>query len=129
MKENQTWFLIQNEAEYDRAAERYEQVKRAPKGTPEHREKLLLAHLISYYEGQTIDLPELDPIEWIKIRMEEMGLKATDLAKLYGSRGTISSVLNYRRSLSIEMIRLFSKELRIPAEYLITDYPLKPEAD
>ncbi|SHN45488.1 type II toxin-antitoxin system HigA family antitoxin [Chitinophaga sp. CF418] len=129
MSDNQKWYLLINGAEYDQAAKRYEEVKRAPKGTLEHREKLLLAHLISYYENKTISLPELDPIELIKIRMDEMGMKPADLAKLYGNKGNISKVLNYHRSLSIDMIRLFSEKLRIPAELLIKDYPLKSETE
>ena len=123
--DNQIWFLIENEADFDRAAVRYQEVKRAPKGTIEHKEKLLLAHLISIYEEKNVTLPDVDPIEMIKIRMEDLDLKASDLASLYGDKGTISKVLNYERALSITMIRQFSKFLSIPAEYLIKEYPLK----
>jgi len=127
MSNNQNWFLIENDAEYDLAAKRYEEVKRAPRGTPDHREKLLLAHLISHYEKKTISLPQLDPIEIIKIRMKELNMKPVDLVKIYGHKGNISKVLNYQRSLSLEMIRLFSEKLGIPAEHLIRDYPLKSD--
>jgi HTH-type transcriptional regulator/antitoxin HigA len=123
--DNQIWFLIENEADFDRAAARYKEVKRAPNGTDEHKEKLLLAHLISVYEETNITLPDVDPIEMIKIRMEDLDLKASDLASLYGDKGTISKVLNYERALSITMIRQFSEFLRIPVECLIKEYKLK----
>ena len=119
------WFLLENEKDYDLATARYEKIKHAAKGSTEHKEKLLLVHLISSYENQHWDLPTVDPIETIKIRMEEFGLNATDLAKTYGDKGTLSKVLNYQRALSLSMIRKFSSTLHIPADMLIQEYALK----
>lgn len=119
------WFLIETEGDYEAATKRYEQLKNAEKGTEEHREKMLLVHLISAYEENLWDLPEVDPIEMIKIRMEDFGYNASTLAKAYGDRGTISKVLNYKQSLSLTMIRKFSQLLKIPVEWLIKEYPLK----
>jgi HTH-type transcriptional regulator/antitoxin HigA len=119
------WFLIESEQDYEAALARYEEVKRAPKGSDEHKEKLLLVHLISEYEKQQWNLPEVDPVELIKIRMEDFGYKSADLAKEYGDKGTVSKVLNYKQALSITMIRKFSQLLRIPAEALIKEYDLK----
>jgi HTH-type transcriptional regulator/antitoxin HigA len=61
----------------------------------------------------------------IKIRMEDFGYKPADLAKAYGEKGTSSKVLNYKQPLSLKMIRLFSKKLRIPADALIKEYNLQ----
>lgn len=116
------WFLIESEQGYNEATARYEEIKRAPKGSEEHKEKLLLAHLISEYEKTTVDLPEVDPVELIKIRMEDFGYKSSDLAKEYGDKGTISKVLNYKQALSLTMIRKFSQLLHIPVEALIREY-------
>ncbi|KQS27088.1 type II toxin-antitoxin system HigA family antitoxin [Dyadobacter sp. Leaf189] len=118
------WFLIENEQEYEAALTRYEEIKHAVRGTELHKEKLLLAHLISAYEDQTSDLPEVDPVELIKIRMEDFGYKPVDLANEYGDKGTISKVLNYKQALSLTMIRRFSKLLHIPANALIAEYKL-----
>lgn len=104
---------------------RYQQVKAAKKGSLEHKEKMLLAKLISDYEGKTSVLPELDPVELIKIRMEDFGYKATDLAEVYGDKGTVSKVLNYKQALSLNMIRKFSKLLHIPPSILIKEYELQ----
>jgi HTH-type transcriptional regulator/antitoxin HigA len=120
-----TWFHIQNEQEYQQAMKRFREIRYAKKGTVEQREKMLLVTLISGYEDKISTLPELDPIEYIKIRMEDFGYKPADLAREYGDKGTVSKVLNYKQALSLTMIRKFSKILRIPAEALIKEYELQ----
>lgn len=119
------WLLIENEKEYKEATTRFEEIRERKKGTPEYREKLLLVHLVSEYEKKQWSLPEVDPIEMIKIRMEDFGYNASDLAKEYGDKGTVSKVLNYKQPLSLTMIRKFSKLLRIPSEKLTKEYKLQ----
>jgi HTH-type transcriptional regulator/antitoxin HigA len=86
---------------------------------------LLLAFLINQYEKKQWSVPEVDPIEMIKVRMEDFGYTASDLAREYGDKGTVSKVLNYKQPLSLNMIRLFSKMLRIPADALTKEYKLQ----
>lgn len=119
------WYLLETEADYQKAIDRYETIRESAKDTVEFKEKHLLAFLINHYEEQQWEMPEVDPIELIKIRMEEFGYKATDLAKEYGDKGTISKVLNYKQALSLTMIRKFSKLLRIPIEALTKEYRLQ----
>jgi len=119
------WFIIENEKEYKEATARFEEIREAKKGSSEYREMLLLVHIISEYEKKQWNLPEVDPIEMIKIRMEDFGYTASDLAKEYGDKGTISKVLNYKQPLSLTMIRLFSKMLRIPADALTKEYKIQ----
>lgn len=57
--------------------------------------------------------------------MEEFGYKASDLAKEYGDKGTVSKVPNYKQALSLTMIRKFSKLLRIPIDALAKEYSLQ----
>ena len=121
----QTWFIIETEDEYQKAMGRYQEVKTVKKGTQEHKEKMLLATLINEYENKTSTLPDLDPVEFIKIRMEDFGYKAIDLAGVYGDKGTVSKVLNYKKPLSLTMIRKFSKLLHIPPSALIKEYELQ----
>ena len=122
MKDKQ-WFLLDTEQEYNNALERYEYLRDATAGA-EHKEKLLLVHLIENYENAQWDLPEVNPVEMIKIRMDDFGYKAADLAAVYGDKGTISKVLNYKQPLSLTMIRKFSKLLRLPASALVKEYDL-----
>ena len=120
------WFLIENKDDYEKAISRYEEIHESIKGTDEHKEKLLLAFLINQYEKKQWSVPDIDPIEMIKIRMEDFGYTASDLAKEYGDKGTVSKVLNYKQPLSLNMIRLFSKMLRIPADALTKEYKIQP---
>lgn len=119
------WFILETEKDYKKACSRYEEIKPAVKGTDEHKEKMLLVFLINQYENKRTTLPELDPVEFIKIRMEDFGYKSADLAKVYGDKGTVSKVLNYKQPLSLSMIRKFSKLLRIPPDALIKEYDLQ----
>jgi len=119
------WLPIETQREYKDASTRLEQIYMAEKGSPHFKEMLLLSLLINQYEKKTWSLPEVDPVEMIKIRMEDFGYTATDLAKEYGDKGTISKVLNYKQALSITMIRKFSKLLRIPPEALLKEYKLR----
>ncbi len=119
------WYLIESEKEYEFAMKRYEEIRYARIGEKDYRELMLLVKIISEYETKTSTLPELDPIEFIKIRMEDFGYKAADLAKVYGDKATVSKVLNYKQALSLTMIRKFSKLLQIPPEALIKEYELQ----
>ena len=121
----QQWLPITNEQEYKEAAQRFEVIYDVEKDSPHYREMLLLSLLINDYEKKHFRLPEVDPIEMIKIRMEDFGYTASDLAKEYGDKGTISKVLNYKQPLSLNMIRLFSKMLRIPADALTKEYKIQ----
>ena len=121
----QAWYLLENEADYQKAVSRYEVIREAEKGSGEHKEKQLLAFLISMYEEALWEMPDVDPVELIKIRMEEFGYKAGDLAREYGDKGTVSKVLNYKQALSLTMIRKFSKLLRIPVDALAREYSLE----
>ena len=67
-----------------------------------------------------IDLP--DPIEAIKFRMEQLGLKQKDLAALIGLKSRVSEVLNRKRKLTIDMIRKLNAALGIPTEILVREY-------
>ncbi len=119
------WYIIEENKTYASACKRYEEVKLSAKGSDEHKEKMLLALLINQYEEKNSKLPEVDPIELIKIRMEDFGYKANDLAREYGDKGTVSKVLNYKQTLSLTMVRKFSKILRIPSDMLIKEYALQ----
>lgn len=126
MLQNQ-WYLISSEEEYQMAMGRFQSIRSAVKGSPEHKEKMLLARLIHDYEQELFkqDLPDLNPVELIKVRMEDFGYKSADLARVYGDRSTVSKVLHYKQALSLTMIRKFSELLHLPVEALVKEYELK----
>jgi len=43
---------------------------------------------------------------------------------VYSDKGTLSKTLNFKQPLSLKMIRLFSKMLRLPAEALLKECDL-----
>jgi HTH-type transcriptional regulator/antitoxin HigA len=83
------WYLIETSEDYEKAMLRFEEVRGAQKGNEAHREKMLLVTLIEDYEKKHTDFPELDPIEFIKIRMEDFGYQQSDLAEAYEIRGLL----------------------------------------
>lgn len=75
--------------------------------------------LIKQYEDIHYTIPVPDPIEVIKLKMQDMGLKNKDLVGKFGSKGYVSALLNKRKPLTLELAKLFHKELSIPAEVLL----------
>ncbi|MBU3659268.1 MAG: transcriptional regulator [Flavobacteriales bacterium] len=116
--------LIKTEADYKDALARLEIIFDSPIGTLESDEADLLGLMIDEYEKKHYPIEAPDPIEAIKIRMEEMKLKQIDLVNEIGGKSRVSEVLNKKRKLTVEMIRNLTKRLNLSPEILINDYQL-----
>jgi HTH-type transcriptional regulator/antitoxin HigA len=81
----------------------------------------VLGTLVQAYEARHYPIDPPDPIEAIKFRMEQSGMTVKDLVPYIGPLNRVYEVLNYKRSLSLSMIRRLSDGLRIPAEVLIRE--------
>lgn len=79
----------------------------------------LLTVLVQDYEDKKYPIEPPSPIEAIKFRMEEKGLRQADLVPYFGTRSRVSEVLSGKRPLTIPMIRAISVGLGISAEVLI----------
>jgi HTH-type transcriptional regulator / antitoxin HigA len=88
---------IKNETDYRNALKRLEVIFDAPIGTPDGDEADLLGLLIDDYEKKHYPILTPDPIEAIKIRMEEMHLKQIDLINEIGGKSRVSEILNRKR--------------------------------
>ena len=88
--------------------------------TPEGNTLEVVLILIKQYEDEHYPIPSPDPIEAIKIKMEEKGLKNKDFIGKVGSKGYVSALLNRRKPLTLALAKLFHKELGIPAEILLS---------
>ena len=121
--------LIQTEAENEAALARLEEIFDAEPGTPEGDEAELLTALIEIFERKAYPMELPTPIEAIKFRMEQGGLKRKDLIPLIGSESKVSEVLSGKRPLSLAMIRRLVKELCIPAEVLLQETDATPPAE
>ena len=115
---------IKSETDYTKALKRLEAIFNAEIGTAESDEADVLGLLIDEYEKKHFPIEAPDPIEAIKIRMEEMQLKQIDLVNEIGGKSRVSEILNRKRKLTIEMIRKLTTRLNLSAEVLINDYHL-----
>ena len=90
----------------------------------------LLSLLIEKYEQEHYPIKGPNPIEAIKFRMEQMNLKQTDIAPLFGGKTRVSEVLHGKRPLTLKMITLLNSYLGIPLESLVIgnkEINLEPE--
>jgi len=115
---------ILTEKDYRKALKRAGEIWDAQPGTLETDELEVLLPLIESYENIHYHIDAPNPIEAIKIRMEEMGLNRKDLEPCIGSRRRVSDILNRRRPLTLPMIRKLSEMLGLPCNALIPPYPL-----
>jgi len=111
--------IIKTEAEYEAALVRIEGLMNAAPNSPEEEALELLALLVEKYEEEHYPIGLPDPVEAIKFRMEQEGLSRKDLIPYIGSQSKVSEVLNYKRPLSLSMIRSLHEGLDIPAEVLL----------
>lgn len=113
------WKVIKTEREHKKAIKRAMEIFHAAPNTPEDDELGVLILLIKDYEDRTIQMPELDPIEVIKLKMEERGLKNKDLQPIIGSKGHVSSILSGRREITLKMAQRLKDYFHLPAEIFL----------
>lgn len=94
--------------------------KKTKLNTPEGEKLQIALLLIKQYEDEHYPIPIPDPIEAIKIKMLERGLKNKDLVGKVGSKGYISALLNKRKPLTLDLAKLFHNELGIPSDILLS---------
>ena len=87
--------------------------------SPEGGRLELLAKLVEDYEKQHFVFNRPTPIDAIRFRMEEQGLRQKDIADLLGGKNRASEILTQKRPLTLSMIRALHGRLGIPAELLI----------
>ena len=114
--------LIKTEADYQEALSRLEEIFDAQPGTEEGDEFEVLSLLIDSYEKVNFPIEAPDPIEAVKFRMEQLGIKQKDLAEVLGFKSRVSEIMNKKRKLTLEMIRKLHTSLNIPTNVLIQEY-------
>lgn len=110
---------IKNERDYEVALAEIERLMDAKLGTPSGDRLDVLTTLVEAYEHKRWRIDPPDPIEAIKLRMDQRGLSRRDLEPLLGSKSRVSEILSRKRPLTITMIRRLHQRLDIPAESLI----------
>lgn len=113
------WTILKSEDDYQEAIFRTMSIFQVEENTPEADELALLLLLVKDYEDKHIQLPILDPIDVIKLKMEERGLKAKDLEPLIGTKGHVSSILSGRREITLKMAQKLKDFFQLPAEVFL----------
>ena len=113
------WKVLKTEEDYTKASMRLMEIFHVKPNTPESDELDLLIVLIKDYDDKHYELPELDALEVIKYKMQEMGIKAKDLESIIGSKGHVSSILSGKREITLKMAQKLKNYFSIPAEVFL----------
>ncbi len=113
------WKVIKTEEDYQKASIRLMEIFHAAPNSPEYDELDLLMVLIKDYDDKHYQLPELNALEVIKYKMQEMGIKAKDLEPIIGSKGHVSSVLSGKREITLKTAQKLKDFFSIPAEVFL----------
>jgi HTH-type transcriptional regulator/antitoxin HigA len=110
---------IRTQKDLREALDRIDEIIDAKYGTTEYDELEILSTLVESYEEKHCPVPPPDPVEAIKFRMDQLGLKQNDIAKYLGGKSRASEVLSRKRPLSLRMIRNLHSKLHIPSDSLL----------
>ena len=113
--------LIKTEEDYNKALARVDELMDAKPGTAEMDELELVTALVEMYEEREFPINWPGPVDAIKFRMEQLGLRQKDLVSLLGTKSKVSEVLNGKRPLTLAMMRKVHKGLGIPAAVLLRE--------
>ena len=112
---------IRTEADYQAAlqlvAPYFEKEPEIDSDAGAHFEAMLT--LIEAYEAKLYPIDPPDPVDAIKFRMEQQGLKPKDLEPMIGQLNRVYEVLNGKRKLAMAMVWKLHIGPGIPAESLI----------
>ena len=85
----------------------------------------LLTLLIEKWDAEHSTLNELDPVELLHSLMLDHNLKAKDLVTILGvSKGLVSDILNYKKGLSKEIIRILAEYFKVSQEAFNRPYKM-----
>jgi HTH-type transcriptional regulator/antitoxin HigA len=73
----------------------------------------LLTVLVEDYESRNFAVPDAAPVEVIRHLMGAHHLRQRDLVDVFGTESIVSDVLNGKRNLTREHIRLLSRRFRV----------------
>ncbi|MEQ8711763.1 MAG: helix-turn-helix domain-containing protein [Cyclobacteriaceae bacterium] len=119
--------VIKSREQYDEYCASLEQLAFQEHRTVQVEEEMeLLTVLIEKYDQENNSFDEMDPITLLRSLMTDHNLKAKDLVNLLGvSKGLVSDILSYRKSLSKEVIRKLADHFSLHQEAFNRPYPLQ----
>lgn len=118
------WKVLKTQENYKAAIKRTIEIFHTESGAEADELDLLLV-LVKDYEDKHIQIPDINPIKIIKLKMKEQGMKAKDLEPLLGSKGHISSILSGRRDITLKTAQRLKNHFKLPAEIFFPKTELK----
>ena len=118
--------VIASDKQYDKYCNTLEElVFSSPKTKANKEEIALLTLLIEKYDEAHSTFELSDPIELLKSLMKDHKMKAVNVANLLDvSEGLVSDILNYKKGLSKETIRVLSERFKLNQEAFNRPYEL-----
>lgn len=120
--------IIKTDTQYKKYCDILEALVDSGKHTKSIQDEIeLLSLLIEKYDEEHNSFDDLDPIQLLKGLMKEHKMKAVDLSNLLNvSEGLISDILNYKKGLSKETIRILADKFKLNQKAFNRPYNLKP---
>ncbi len=113
------WKVLKTEKDYEKAAKRMMKIFHTEEEGPLLDELELLIVLIKDYDDRNYPLLNMDPLQVIIHKMNELGIKAKDLVPLIGSKGHVSAVLSGKREITLKMAQKLRDFFQLPAEVFL----------
>lgn len=110
---------IRTKKDYEVALKEIERLMGAKRNSPKGDRLDVLVTLVEAYEAKHFPLALPDPVEAIKLVMEQRNLSVKDLVPYIGQPNRVYEVLNRKRPLTMAMAWKLHQGLGIPAESLI----------
>ncbi|MEO8712943.1 MAG: helix-turn-helix domain-containing protein [Parafilimonas sp.] len=118
--------VITSEKQYDKYCKTLEELVFSSQKTKAMKDEIaLLTLLIEKYDEDHNTFEMADPIVLLISLMKEHKMKAEELARLLNvSKGLVSDMLNYKKSLSKNTIRILSEKFKLKQEAFNRPYEL-----
>ena len=111
---------IHTDEDNEAALRRIETLWGATQGTPDGDELDILVALVAHYEEARWPTPKAGrPADFLRDYMALSGRNQAELATLLGSKSRASEILNGKRDLTVDQIRLLHHRWGVPADCLI----------
>lgn len=113
--------VIKTEEENERMVAELEKLDTRGRPLTPEEENLaeLMTLLVRQFEQSRYPLGHAEPLEALRILMEDRGLRQRDLIPLFGSSSVVSDVLNGKRSISKAHARKLAESFHVPASLFI----------
>lgn len=118
--------VIKTESQYNTYCKGLEDLLESNENSKDSRDEIeLLTLLIEKWDAEHSTLNEVNPIELLHSLMNDHNLKAKDMITILGvSKGLVSDILNYKKGLSKDIIRMLAAYFKVSQEAFNRPYKL-----